>query len=81
MSLAGTDAVWLFFVFLLGCVGVFVYTSSAFQDDNVATGMRIASWAVVVLVIANFAWRLVRGPMIAISPEGLGVAWSAPQLG
>ncbi|HUR02118.1 MAG TPA: DUF6346 domain-containing protein [Nonomuraea sp.] len=68
---AGRRRVWLFFVFLLGCVGVFVYNSSAFQDDAVATGVAIGSWAVVVLVIANVAWRLVRGPMIAISPEGL----------
>ena len=70
--------VWLFFVFLLGCVGVFVYNSSAFQDDAVATGVAIGSWAVVVLVIANVAWRLVRGPMIAISPEGL--EWRGAQL-
>ena len=67
----GHRRVWLFFIFLLGCVGIFLYTSSAFQDDNVATGAAIASWAMVVLVIANVAWRLVRGPMIAISPEGL----------
>ncbi|WP_394616525.1 DUF6346 domain-containing protein [Lentzea sp. JNUCC 0626] len=75
---AGRRRVWLFFVFLLGCVGVFVYNSSAFQDDAVATGVAIVSWAVVVLVIANVAWRLVRGPMIAISPEGL--EWRGAQL-
>jgi hypothetical protein len=67
----GHRRVWLFFVFLLGCVGAFAYTSSAFQGDNVATGAAIASWAAVALVIANVGWQSVRGPMIAISPEGL----------
>jgi hypothetical protein len=68
---AGRRRVWLFFVFLLGCAGVFAYNSSAFQDDTIATGVALVSWAVVILVTANVAWRLVRGPMIAISPEGL----------
>ncbi|WP_460675409.1 hypothetical protein [Lentzea nigeriaca] len=67
----GHQRVWLFFIFLLGCIGAFVYTSSAFQDEAVATGAAVVSWTVVALVIANVGWRLVRGPMIAISPEGL----------
>lgn len=68
---AGHRRMWLFCIFLVGCVGAFRYTSSAFQDDAVATGAAIASWTVVVLATANVVWRLVRGPMIAISPEGL----------
>lgn len=67
----GHRRVWMVVVLLIGCVGTFLYSSSAFQDDTVATVAAIVSWTVVVLVIANVGWRLVRGPMIAISPEGL----------
>ncbi|SEQ46148.1 hypothetical protein SAMN04488000_10317 [Lentzea albida] len=69
---------WLFFIFLLGCVGTFVYSSSAFQNEALATGAAIASWAVVALVVASVVWRAVRGPMIAISPEGL--EWRGAEL-
>ncbi len=63
---------WLMFFFLLlGCIGVFVCTSSAFQGDTVTTGMKIASWTVVALVLTDFGFRLFRTPMIAISPDGL----------
>ncbi|MFC3893214.1 DUF6346 domain-containing protein [Lentzea rhizosphaerae] len=70
----GQRRVWLFFVFLLGCVGTFVYSSSAFQDDALATGAAIASW----VVVASVVWRAVRGPMIVISPEGL--EWRGAEL-
>ncbi|KJK45181.1 hypothetical protein UK23_27030 [Lentzea aerocolonigenes] len=75
----GHRRVWLCFIFLLGCVGTFVYSSSAFQDDTLATGAAIASWAVVALVLASVVWRAARGPMIAISPEGL--EWRGAKLG
>ncbi|WP_143091500.1 hypothetical protein [Lentzea albida] len=74
----GQRRVWLFFIFLLGCVGTFVYSSSAFQNEALATGAAIASWAVVALVVASVVWRAVRGPMIAISPEGL--EWRGAEL-
>ncbi|MFD4676489.1 DUF6346 domain-containing protein [Lentzea sp. NPDC058450] len=59
----GHRRVWLFVVFLLGCAGVFIHP---------------ASWAVVGLVLLAVAWQALRGPMIAVSPDGL--AWRGTSL-
>lgn len=75
----GHRRTWLFCVFVVGCLWVLV--SYTFEDEAITSGVRTASWTVIALVIIVVAWRAFREPMIAISPEGIGVAWNEPRLG
>ncbi|MGI5503008.1 DUF6346 domain-containing protein [Lentzea sp. CA-135723] len=61
--LGGHRRVWLFAVFVLGCAGAFIHP---------------VSWALAGLVLPAVVWQALRGPMIAVSPDGL--AWRGTSL-